>query len=225
MEQLAFPSLHEAEQASKKTTIEKPKLVLCEGYEETVFLPRILKLTGRLDLYQSIQFMAFNGKSKLEKFLTKGLVQLPGYSKLTSLGIMIDSNGQPEGFPASLQKVQGALGSIGWPVPQGAAQTSEQGNLRSIIWVLPDNESLGEFEDLCMKALAQHPLLPCIDIFLRCAQSKAHPLPSSAKAPLYTVLAWTKPCGRRLGELDDAILCDWQLQAFQPLIDTFLSRL
>ncbi len=210
---------------NRATSIEKSKVVLCEGREETLFFPRLFKAAKRVDLLENIQFLTYDGKNNLARFVTTGLGKLPGFNSVTSLGVMMDANGQPEGVQPSFESIVNVFRSISFPIPNNPGQVATDNNLKSITWILPNNQSPGEFEDICMQALAIHPLFPCLEPFGQCAQSKGCIIPRSAKAPLYTILAWNEPCGRRLGELSDDFICSWDLSAFDTLTRDFFGQL
>lgn len=210
---------------NKRETIEKSKVVLCEGLEETLFFPRLFVAAQRRELLDSIQLITYGGKKKLPGFITNGLMKMPGYDLITSLGIMMDADGEPEGVLPSFRSVQNALESIPFPIPGDLGQVSISNNLKSIVWILPDNQSSGELEDVCIKALRTHPIFSCLEPLKTCVQAKGYTIPRSAKAPLYTILAWNEPCGRRLGELGDDFICSWDLSAFDNVINDFFAQL
>jgi hypothetical protein len=210
---------------NKTTSIEKPKVVLCEGLEETVFFPRLFKVMNRIDLFEGIQFLTYDGKNNLPNFTINGLVKLPGFKSIASLGIMMDSDGEPEGVQPSFQSIQNILRTLFYPVPDTPGHLATTGNLKTISWIFPDNQSRGEFEDVCVKALSTHPMFPCLESLRKCIGTKGCVIPRSAKAPLYTILAWHEPCGRRLGELGDNFLSTWDLSAFQNIIGDFFDQL
>lgn len=210
---------------NKRRIIDKSKVVLCEGLEETLFFPRMLLAAGRQDLLNSIQFLTYDGKTKLSNFIAKGLTKMPGYDSITSLGIMMDADGDPEGIQPSFDSIINAMGSLPFPKPNTPGQVVVNNILKTIVWILPDNRSRGEFEDVCINAVANQSMFPCIESFKQCIQSKGCTIPRSAKAPLYTILAWNEPCGRRLGEIDDNFICSWDLSAFDNLVNNFFNQL
>lgn len=210
---------------NKRSTIERSKVVLCEGLEETLFFPRMLRAANRHDLLNSIQLLTYDGKTKLSNFIANGLLKMPGYDSITSLGIMMDADGEPEGFEPSFESIKYAMRSLPFPIPNNPGEVAVNINLKSIIWILPDNHSRGEFEDVCMNAVTNHPVFPCLEQFKRCIQSNGCTIPRSAKAPLYTILAWNEPCGRRLGEVSNEFISSWDLSAFDKLINDFFAKL
>jgi len=226
-------------QSKKMLAINKTKLVVGEGKEEVSFFPKLLKnyasLFGERDLSQDFEFIDCGGKSKLETFLVRDLPIIPGWTKVTSLGIIIDADTPPKGFAPSFDKAQNAIKLMNnaltqmnypiFPVPKKAARTELLDGRKTAIWIMPDNQSQGELEDLCLKALEQHALRPCICQMANCARSTNTVVPTSAKASLYTLLAWIEPPGKRLGELDNSFVRTWDLRVFQPILQSFFYQL
>ncbi len=214
-----------ATQIGKRTSIQKSKVVLCEGIEETRFFPRLFKAVKKSDLLENIQFISYDGKRKLDNFIKNGLVKFPGFDLVTSLGIMMDADGEPEGVNPSFDSIKHAMGSTGFPIPVKSGFVATNNNLKSITWILPDNQSAGEFENICIDAISNHPIYCCIEPLRKCIETKGCVIPRSAKAPLYTILAWNEPCGRRLGELNDDFICSWNLSVFDNVINNFFAQL
>lgn len=175
------PTLETLIGRNKTTSIEKPAVVLCEGLEETIFFPRLFKATNRNDLSQRIQFLTYDGKNNLSHFVAKGLPKLPGFKSISSLGVMMDADGEPEGVQPSFQSIQNVLRTLFYPIPDYPGQPATTGNLRTVIWILPDNQSGGEFEDICIRALTTHPAFSCLEAFKECLQANPAPFPGLQK--------------------------------------------
>jgi hypothetical protein len=97
--------------------------------------------------------------------------------------------------------------------------------LKVTIWIMPDNSSSGEFEDLCLKALAGHPFVPCLGPLENCVKQQKVKTGKGAKARLYTVLAWLDPPGRRVDQCNDAQISQMDLSVFDPIVRDFFSLL
>lgn len=203
--------------------IERPKIVVCEGLEEERFLPRLLENCNALRLSQDLQFFNCEGKTKLKSFLLS-FTSFTGFYQVTSIGIVIDANREPKGVEPSFKKAQNALKSIKFPIPSSLGQPVESDGKKAGIWIMPDNQSNGELEDLCLEAAKQHSLMPCVKQLEDCILKTGWPPSKSAKSPLYTLLAWLDPPGRRLAELDDSDILCLNLEVFSPFLK-FLSEL
>ena len=215
----------EGPREADKNIVLQPKIVISEGKEEQRLFPRLLKIAGKVALGSELQFLQCGGKGNLENFL-KNLRGLTGFSQVKSIGIVLDSNGQPEGFQPSLEKAQNALRLIQFPDPQGAGIPKESNGKRSLIWILPNNHDLGELEDLCLEALAQHELMPCVDKTEECVLHLSQKQKmKSAKPRLYTLLGWLDPPRRGLAELSNTDMSSWDLPVFDPIIDSFFLYL
>jgi len=207
------------------TNIVKNKVVLTEGDNEAGFLPRLLGIIGRNDLNENIQFLSYDGKSKLDSTLITLNTAIESFrSKDQSLGIIIDSDGTPKGFARTLQKAQNALRKIGFPEPPTAVDPVYDNGKRAAIWVMPDNHRLGEFDDLCLDALVDHPLMTCVDNMQECASQTIGLHSKLAKSRLYTILAWVGP-PKRLHECSNTFIQQMNASVFDRFINSFLSRL
>lgn len=208
----------------KRIEFEKPKIVVSEGIEEERFFPRLLRICDKPSLSETIQFVNCGGKSNLENFL-KGARDFTGFNRITSIGIVLDANGQSQSVQSSLQRAQNALSLIQFPVPTQLGMPEALSGKRAIIWVMPNNQDNGELEDLCLEALSKHFLMPCVGQIESCVNGLAQRPTKSAKPCLYTLLAWLDPPGRRLSELSNNEIQNWDLNVFEPLITTFFSQL
>jgi len=219
-------SFFEAPPSRGPVVIQRQKLVIGEGIEEERFFPKLLKFYGRginrPNLGDSLQFLNCGGKNRLKGFLS-ALVRQADFNGVNSIGIVVDAD---DDLRANFQSVIGALESLSLPTPSAPGQPQTLGNLQVVIWVLPDNASQGELEDLCLEALKNHPLIPCVDSLISCATSiLPDQTSSSSKAKVYSWLACWEPPGRRLGELRDEQLNTWDLSVFQRLVNGFFLRL
>ena len=70
--------------------VEQPNVLVVEGKEEELFFGALIKHLG----LQGIQIMPIGGKEQLRRNL-KALVLSPGFSEITSLGIVRDANADP----------------------------------------------------------------------------------------------------------------------------------
>jgi hypothetical protein len=227
-------NVNEVSERTRNIALTKTKLVVCEGREETRFFPKLLEIyalsVGSPDISKDLQFIACEGKSNLEFCLEKELPVLPGWPNVTSLGIILDADSERtgSGFAPTLEKIKNAIGRIGfptYPVPQGAGSAVSSNGLKTIIWVMPDNHSEGMLEDLCLRALDDHILVPCINAVEACASEAKGPAIRPGKARLYTLLAWLEPPGRRLGELDNSFVGSWKMASFQSVLTSFFYQL
>ena len=167
--------------ASNGDRIVKPKLLIGEGREELRFFRALLK---QLEL-RNVQVFEYGGKNKLSSYLNT-LPALPGYSSLASLGVTRDADDSAEN---AFRSIQDALRNAGLDAPEsieGAAGNKPQ--VRA--FVLPDNESPGMLEDLCLRSVQNDRGMKCVDDFMKCVVDHAKREPSpDAKARVHAWLA------------------------------------
>lgn len=212
------------EPSGKRMVFSKAKLVVTEGWDEYTFFPRLLKILKGQELVSTIDFRCCESKNNLDQRL-KSYTELSEFEEnVRSIGIIIDANGVPSGFEPSFQKAQNALQKIGFPVPQRAGERKSSGEKSSVVWIMPDNSANGEFEDLCLMALEEHPLMVCATATESCVGG-IQPIENRSKSILYTILAWLGKPGRRMDECSDGDLTMMKLDRFRPLIEGFFDQL
>lgn len=204
--------------------LNKRKLVVVEGKEETLFLPLLLNTCNKSDLCADIHFLPCEGKDKLDAFL-KSITKYSGFSLVRSIGIILDANGEPGGIQSSLDKAKNALNSINFPVPTNAGVPATFNDKKSIIWIMPNNNDNGELENLCLNSLNKKDIMPCIQQMHTCVNKIRPKQNISSKSLVYTYLAWLEPPGKRLGEINKGEIKSWNLTVFDPLISDFFSQL
>ncbi len=93
----------------------------------------------------------------------------PGFAAtVESIGIVRDAESNPRG---AFQSACSALRNAQLPVPpkpRAAAAGSPQVN----VLILPDPATPGMLETLCLQAVAQDPVMPCVEEFFRCADQR-----------------------------------------------------
>lgn len=177
-------------------TIDKPNLLIVEGKEDELFFEGLVK---SMEL-QDIQILPIGGKEKLPKNL-KALKSSPGFSKVISLCVVRDADQNPEDAFRSVCK---ALRISGLPAPKKPfeiiSNNSSLNKLRVGIMILPNANSPGKLEDLCLKSVEQERAIPCVERYFKCLEEngvlRAQDL-SKAKVQVYLA---SKPKTLRLGE-------------------------
>ena len=169
-------------------------------------------------LVENIQVEAYEGKNKLPDYLA-ALVLRPGFGDLNSLGVTRDAdNNAQSGFDS----VRDALRRIGLAAPSTHVAI-EQGKPQVGIFILPDGQSLGMLEDLCLASLASHPSMQCLDDYFNCIQRQTGRLPNNlSKARIHAWLSSQERPDLPLGLAAEKGYIDWSNAAFDP-IKKFLS--
>jgi hypothetical protein len=196
--------------------IEQPKVLVVEGREEELFFGALIKHLG----LWNIQIMPIGGKEKLRKNL-KALANSPGFSEVISLGVVRDADANPD---SAFQSVRDALQAAGLPTPERSLMPVD-GRPRVAVLILPDACIPGMLEDLCLRAVAQDPAMPCVEQYFKCLQQAGLSLPDNmSKAKVQAFLASRRKAGLRLGEAAEAGYWPWNDDAFKQVRD-FLSQI
>jgi hypothetical protein len=195
--------------------IERPKLLIAEGDEDARFFGAFCHHLGLND----IQVLPIGGKTQLPSNL-KALKGVTGFSQVIALGIIRDAD---EDANAAFQSVCSALQHAGLPIPT-KPMTPAPGRPRVLVMILPDNQSPGALEDVCLKAIAGTPAMRCVDEFFCCLQRHRLPPPKNlSKAKVLAYLTSLPEPDKRLGESAQAGYWDWDHPAFSDLKDFLRS--
>jgi hypothetical protein len=193
-----------------------PNLLVGEGRDEEFFFEALCDHLG----LRTIQVLPFGGKTQLHQNL-KALVRTPGFSQVSSLGVVRDADGDPM---AAFQSVCGALSGAGLHVPSEAF-VHEGHNPRVGVMILPGADRVGMLEDLCIEAVQDHPAAECVEAFFECLQQHVQQMPGNlAKAKTHAFLASLPEPDKRLGEAAKAGYWPFAHDRFQH-VSAFLRRM
>jgi hypothetical protein len=177
-------------------------MLVGEGRDEVRFFESLLRHMALTD----IQIVDYGGKQKLRPFLAT-LPRIPGFNGLQSLGITRDADEDPV---AASQSVNSAVASANLP-PTLSVST----------YVMPQPDSPGALENLCLATIAGAPLDQCLDRYFDCAAEAgtrhSWSVGNAAKARLQAWLAVQSEPGLRLGEAAQAGLINWEAPRLEPL--------
>lgn len=206
-----------------KGPIPCPKLLLVEGNDEACFFHALSSVLG---LDEEIFILDFGGKDNLGPYL-RLLVKTPDYGldRVGAIGIVRDAE---DDAAAAFQSVCGALARVGLDVPA-------QPLIRTIgkpvvsVFILPDCESAGTIETLCLQCAREPRALPCVEQYFECLRGKgihpAHNIARAAKAASRVYLASRKEPGKSCGHASYEDDCwDWESPALD-LLKPFLTSL
>ncbi len=187
----------------------KTRLIIVEGKEDELFFEALIK---HLSL-NNIQVLPIGGRTELRKYL-KAIIKTPGFDKVTSLGIIRDADSNPM---ATLQSIRDALRSVRLPVPEKAVVPFGD-KPKVVIMILPDENTPGMLEDLCLRAVRQDPAMFCVDQYFQCLQQKHLTLPSKiSKAKVQVFLGSRSEPGKLLGVAAQAGYWPFDFEAFSIL--------
>jgi hypothetical protein len=196
--------------------ISLPCLLAVEGIDPFGFFLSLLKSMG---LSGTIEVRNFGGNGDLAARL-KALASMSSFQRVRSLGIVRDAETNAAGAFAA---VQGALRRAQLPVPRSQAAVAE-GPPRVTVFILPDRETPGMIETLCLRAVAGDPVMRCVDEFLTCSRQAGAPLGNETKARFHAFLASRDKPGQPLRHAVAKSYFPLEDAAFQPLRE-FLQSL
>jgi len=163
--------------------ITKPKLLLVEGRDEVKLFDKLL---ADLNI-EDVEMRDIMGKTKFRKNI-KSLPTLSGFWRVTSIGIVQDADTDPKG---AFDSICGALQAADLPIPTAPLQPVGD-DPQVMIMILPDAETPGMLEDLCLESVTNDPAMACVAEYFRCLEErlKAGTLPGNlSKARVRTFLA------------------------------------
>jgi hypothetical protein len=191
--------------------IEQPNVMVVEGREEELFFGALIRHLG----LQNIQIMPIGGKGKLRGNL-RALAQSPGFSEVISLRVVRDADANPD---AAFQGVRDALQAAGLPTPERPLLPVGEKPRVSVL-ILPEADTPGMLEDLCLRSIAQDPAMLCVEQYFKCLQQEGLSLPDNmSKAKVQVFLASRRKAGLRLGEAAQAGYWSWEMEAFEQVRD------
>ena len=132
-------------------------------------------------------------------------------------------------FQSAFQSVQDSLHRADLPFPTTpltyAEGVFENTPIRSAVYIMPDNNSPGDLETLCLDAVRNAPAMPCVDRYFECLQSIDHVPRQESKARLRAFLAsHQRDPTLRSGEAIAAGVIPWNSPAFNG-VHQFLDML
>jgi hypothetical protein len=156
---------------SRAPTSGRGLLLACEGVDDEQFLIRMLAHLQIVD----VAVRRYDGKPRLPQFLL-GLRDSTEFETVQALGIFRDADASAQ---SAHQSVRDRLQRLMLPRPHRSGElitdTCEfDGIVRTVgIFIVPDGQSAGELEDLCLRAIAADPALDCARDFLECVRTHA----------------------------------------------------
>jgi len=168
------------------------KQLLVEGRDMEVFFKAIIEKL-KLD---EIQLQNYGGKDELKLFLP-AFIAAPGFkTKVLSMGIIRDADLNPD---AAFRSVCATLHKVKLSIPRKAEIIS--GNHPRIgVFILPNSESKGMLETLCIDAVKDDPAIECVDDYFKCLKGKGLVPGNIYKAKTQAFLSSRKKPGLLVGE-------------------------
>ena len=206
--------------AEEPVQIGSDLLLVHEGTSDLHVLGSLMR-HSRIEGFQTLSLDGHDAQ-KLRRFF-KGLAASPHFTSLVpgfaspvrSLAIVLDAESDAT---KTFEEIREALMAANLPVPLGPGRISDE--LPHVgVFLLPDNESAGMIETLCLRSVQDDPAWNCIDELFECLRRQLGTLPTNpdkarAQAFLSTRPRPNLPVG--LAALEGY----WRFdsQAFEPLV-------
>jgi hypothetical protein len=171
--------------------ITQPVVIITEGRDEQAMCESAAAAVGAGDL----DILNASGRHSLRATLSAVALDV-GFSDVRSIGVIRDADNDEQ---ASLRSVLDALRAAGMPAPSTSLEVAEDGTRRVVVLILPGGGSQGEIEDLCLRSLADTPLIGCVDDYFRCVERIVSMPAKLSKARLQTYLATMPEHTRSIG--------------------------
>ena len=203
------------------TEIENEHLLLCEGKATKLVLGPFVRHHAIL----GFQPLDFGGNNDFASFIAD-VKFLPAFaSQVRSIAIVPDAE---EHVSGALRQVQNVLRMNGLPVPEQAGVAGiTSGILRVGVFLMPDNETEGMLETLCMQSVQDEPAFACVEEFFRCVKERVATPPRHLqihKARAQAYLATRETIEYHVGRAVDNGAWNFNHAAFAPLAE-FLRAL
>ncbi len=144
----------------KNFRIQAAKLLAVEGKDECNFFESLL----RYERMDGIQLVDIGGKDKFQIELPL-LTKIDGFRNVEVIGFIRDAEDQLA--DSAFNSVCETLRKNNLPVP-ASINVLTDGKPGTGIFVMPDNQSMGTLESLCLQALEGQKIKDCINDYLSC---------------------------------------------------------
>lgn len=198
----------------------QPFILAVEGRDEREFFAALLQYFR----VGGVQIWEVGGKSRFRAFL-RSVPTTPGYddqaNHVQAIGIIRDADQDPR---AAFNSLCSDLQAARLPIPSTAFGWVGQ-DLRIGIAILPDANTAGMLEDLCLTSIQNDPALYCSDAYFEClgALSSYEPPKNPVKARLLAYLASKPETDPRLGLVAQKGYWSWEHPAFGEIKQFLLN--
>lgn len=210
--------------ARDATQITHDLLLVVEGQAE---IP-IFREMRRHHSIEGFQTFAINGRNKQRGFF-KNLAVSPHFRTpvadcaglMRAVAVVLDAE---DDAASTFRSVRDALLNAGLPAPDAPGGIAE-GELRVGVFLVPDNQTPGMIETLCLRSVDGDPALACLDEYFRCFVAGGGTLPTNMhKARAQAFLATRPKPNLSVGIAAEERYWSLGHAAFSPLTD-FLRKL
>ena len=215
----------ETHQKEKEREIEREYVLVVEGIDDMRFFEGLLKRSNDIDFdINNIQIITTNGKSGFPGKI-QWVSRPDRMKKITRIGFVRDADEHPA--YSAFQSVCSHLKTNGFPVPKTMSEVTE-GHPQCGIFIMPDNESGGMLESLCLESIQnQVVLVEAIDQYMRGVEkndAEMYGKLNQPKSRILTYLAGRHPYSNTVGPGAEKKHFDFSRTCFSR-VKHFLNRL
>ncbi|OHD24008.1 MAG: hypothetical protein A2086_06725 [Spirochaetes bacterium GWD1_27_9] len=204
----------------KNITIKSDMLLAVEGKDESNFFKSLLEYEN----IQGVQIIDIGGKDKFS-IEFRLLRNLEKFSNITKLAFVRDA--EENNASSAFQSICDILKKYNLPYPQKINETTENSKPIVGVFIMPNNNNAGMFEDLCLESIKSLPINDCISKYIECVKnnlkSEDNEKFNISKAKVLTYLASKTPIVNSLGVGAEKKYWDFSDNCFSE-IKSFLHK-
>lgn len=189
----------------------KSIVILVEGETDGIFFKKLIKFIRR---ESDIQVVCMKGKDKL-----KSLIKFSDFSLVKILVVVQDADSDPK---RAFQSIRDTLKNSGFSIPSKPYEISD-GNPKTAIIILPDEDKKGDLESLIVEHLKNRPEFSCVEGFVDCVKSFNFDLKKLSKTKLYAYISITSEPDAKFKTFIKKKIIDFNDERFKKLIDFIKS--
>jgi len=123
------------------------------------------------------------------------LVQSPDFHTVTSMGITRDADypksATDHAVDSAFKSICGSLRHVGLPLPKNLTQKASQAGKPDInVYIMPDCQSDGMLEDLCLASLGDAVEMACVEAYVQCLEERRGVAIARHKLPKTRLNSW-----------------------------------
>jgi hypothetical protein len=198
---------------------ESPDVLAVEGKDECNFFDALAKNMG----LNEIQIIDVGGKEKFNKTVPLFVNSEQFWDKVKRFGFIRDA--EDKEALSAFSSICDVLKHCDLPVPASPLQIAEANGMQTGVFIMPNNQSSGMLEDLCLSSIKNDEVYSCVAAFVQCYEPKIeHNKYIPSKAKLLAYLATRTPIVNSLGLAAQQNVWDFGNPCFDK-IKMFLSEL